>query len=284
MESTEMTGTDHSTRATDGASLPALVFNGQVIHDRNEMLSLTDMWKAAGSPGNREPFNWARKEGAAFVEAVTVSLNLPEGQVLTKRQGRNGGTWGHWQIALGYAKYLDHGFHMWTNTVVRDRMEQASHPVLPADISAKIERTNSIARDLSHRVKVLQEAVTELQEKRATPALDFGGTVSAHQMIEMAGIEAKRRQRGTAQMVTNRMLAFCAQHRIACIRTPAVVNPSEPYRFPHSIACDWLLGETKGAEVIRSQIERARAKKARRGAATGQTAFQLVPAASPLHR
>lgn len=152
---------------------------------------------------------------------------------------------------------------------------------LPETITALIERTDGIARQLSHRVKVLQDAVTDLQEKRATPALDFGGTVSAHQMIEMAGIDAKRRQRGTAQMVTNRMLAFCAQHRVACVRTPAVVNPSEPYRFPHAMACDWLLGESKGAEIIRCQIERARAKKARRGAGTGQAAFQLVPTSQP---
>ena len=29
----------------------------------------------------------------------------------------------HWQIGIAYAKYLSPEFHVWCNTVVRDRME-----------------------------------------------------------------------------------------------------------------------------------------------------------------
>lgn len=277
-----MTEGKHTTGTGSRPNLPALIFNGQVIHDRNEMLSLTDMWRAAGSPPDKRPAEWKRHEGAPFVEAVAQTLNMGMTHIWRAERGAGGATFSHWQIALAYAKYLSPEFHMWCNTVVRERMEHRPSALLPAQITALIERTDGIARQLSHRMKVLQDAVTDLQEKRATPALDFGGTVSAHQMIEMAGIDANSRQRGTAQMVTNRMLAFCAQHRVACVRTPAVVNPSEPYRFPHAMACDWLLGETKGAEIIRSQIERARAKKARRGVGSGQTNLQLVPATQPV--
>lgn len=100
-----------------------LDYNGSVIRIDDDKLNLTDMWRAAGSPENREPYNWARKEGAAFIEAVSLNLNLPDSQVLTSTRGKNGGTTAHWQIGLAYAKYLSPEFHMWCNTVVRDRME-----------------------------------------------------------------------------------------------------------------------------------------------------------------
>ncbi|PJI56022.1 hypothetical protein CTI14_00380 [Methylobacterium radiotolerans] len=80
-----MTSETHSTKAHLRANLPVLDYRGAIIHERHEMLSLTDMWKAAGSPENREPFNWLRKEGASFVEAVALSHNLTDRQVMTKR-------------------------------------------------------------------------------------------------------------------------------------------------------------------------------------------------------
>lgn len=104
-------------------TMTALVYNGHVIHDREEMLSLTDMWRAAGEPLHREPFNWARKEGRAFVEAVALQLNLTDSQVFQPQRGRNGGTFAHWQVGLAYAKYLSSKFHMWCNEVVRAHME-----------------------------------------------------------------------------------------------------------------------------------------------------------------
>lgn len=84
-----------------------LVYNGEIINARDEMLSLTDMWRAAGSPVNREPFNWARFEGKAFIEAVALAHNLSDTQVMEVKRGRGGGTLAHWQIAMAYAKALN---------------------------------------------------------------------------------------------------------------------------------------------------------------------------------
>lgn len=41
--------------------------------------------------------------------------------VYEARAGRGGGTWAHWHIAMAYAKFLSNEFHMWANTVVRER-------------------------------------------------------------------------------------------------------------------------------------------------------------------
>lgn len=100
-----------------------LNYNGHVITDKGDMLSLTDMWKAAGEPEGKRPANWARKEGEPFIEAVGMSLNVPHGHIMKTQRGKGGATLAHWQVGLAYAKYLDHGFHMWCNTQVRAVME-----------------------------------------------------------------------------------------------------------------------------------------------------------------
>jgi len=151
---------------------------------------------------------------------------------------------------------------------------RAQEGSLPTDAMALLVQTNGIARQLSSRLAKMRVELDALAERRPVPALDFGGTVTAHQMIEMAGISATDRQRGTAQMVTRRMLSFCAERQVACFRTPAEVNPSRPFRFPQAVASDWLLGAGRGIERIRSQVARMKSKKC--GPAGGQGALRLV--------
>src|SRR3989304_6096039 len=108
---------------------PRLVYSGTPIGERGETLCLTDMWRAAGSIANREPWNWARFEGKPFVEFITENLNLSSTQVWNSERGQHGGTWAHWQIGMAYAKYLSHEFHAWCNVVVRAHMEGRGLPV-----------------------------------------------------------------------------------------------------------------------------------------------------------
>lgn len=161
--------------------------------------------------------------------------------------------------------------------------QRAQEAVLPADAMELIRRTDGIARQLSGRLAKMQSEIDALAHRKPVPAIDFGETVSAYQIIEMAGIKTEDRQRGTAQMVTNRMLAFCAKRQVACIRTPACVNPAEPYRFPYAIVCEWLMGDTRGLELIRNQVERAKARKVRKSGrgGGGQASLSLVPPYRP---
>ncbi|AHD09997.1 KilA-N domain-containing protein [Phaeobacter gallaeciensis] len=138
-----------------------LVYGGVAIREKGEMLSLTDMWKAAGSTENKEPYNWARFEGRAFIDAVAVSQNLSEAQVLTSKRGKNGGTFAHWQIGIAYAKYLSHDFHMWGNQAIREKMEGVVQH-LPADVLEQIVRTNGIARMLSGKVTAIEGQIATM--------------------------------------------------------------------------------------------------------------------------
>lgn len=146
-------------------ALVPLSFNGHVIRDRSEMLSLTDMWKAAGSIESKRPSNWARKEGTEFIAHASIILNVPGGHIQTTRGGSGesrGGTFAHWQIGLAYAKYLSPEFHMWCNTVVRERMEgQRSTAAIPADVLEEIRRTDGISRMLAHKVTEQGKALEE---------------------------------------------------------------------------------------------------------------------------
>jgi hypothetical protein len=142
---------------------PRLVYNGEVIRDRGEMISLTDMWKAAGSLNGRRPDDW-KKDGAnrAFLDHVALITNAPVEGIWRGRRGNNGGTFAHWQIALAYAKYLSPAFHAWCNEVVRERMEGGARGALPADVAEQIERSFGIARMLAHKVTGLEQTIESL--------------------------------------------------------------------------------------------------------------------------
>ena len=140
-----------------------LIYNGTLIRDKGEMLSLTDMWKAAGSPENSRPADWfALPQSQGFIEAVAASSNAEISGIWKSKRGNNGGTFGHWQIGIAYAKYLSHDFHMWGNQAIREKMEGARQPGLPAEVLEQIERSFGISRMLSHKVTGIESTVQTL--------------------------------------------------------------------------------------------------------------------------
>jgi hypothetical protein len=116
--------------------MPALVYNGTLISERDEMLSLTDMWRAGKADASKRPGEWLRHtatiEFTEHIEAVMGDTH--NGLITQERGGREGGgsTWAHWQIAMAYAKYLSPEFHAWCNEVVRAHMEGRSLTVQQA--------------------------------------------------------------------------------------------------------------------------------------------------------
>ena len=128
------------------------------IHHDGDMVSLTDLWKEAGSPKEKTPNDWLNQNTTIqLVETVTsmlglntvkngksenqgVSITVKTGKfdnqvVRTKRGSKSvgGGTWAHKQIALAYAKYLDPKLHVLVNEVFFQRVEEEKNPDLIAD-------------------------------------------------------------------------------------------------------------------------------------------------------
>ncbi len=97
------------------------------------MINLTNMWRATGGVEHKRFKEWIEFKGN--IDFVLKNLNdskwMPKGcnsthlevsDIITRKRGRYGGTYAHWQIALAYAKYLSPEFHIWCNEVVRDRL------------------------------------------------------------------------------------------------------------------------------------------------------------------
>ncbi|SBW12709.1 conserved hypothetical protein [uncultured Alphaproteobacteria bacterium] len=124
----------------------ALVYNGAAIRAVGERLNLTDMWKAAGADPSRRPVEWLRSaEAIRFVEflAETTGEKVGDSHLFQVAKGRTGSTTAHWQIGLAYAKYLSPDFHMWCNTVVREKMEGRSVSVdvlTPGEVGGVVKK------------------------------------------------------------------------------------------------------------------------------------------------
>lgn len=99
-------------------NLQPLKYNGTTIGARGDgMYCLTDMWKSVGAHANKDPRQWSRFGGKDFIASTAESLNVGKSHIYKAGRGKGGRTFAHWQIALAYAKYLDHNFHRHVNEI-----------------------------------------------------------------------------------------------------------------------------------------------------------------------
>lgn len=99
------------------------------IHSDGEMISLTDLWKESGSIANKELKDWLRKESTdSFIESASKILKVEKIHLIKIKRGKNGGTWGHKQIALEYAQYLDPKLAVMVNSIFFERIEEEKNP------------------------------------------------------------------------------------------------------------------------------------------------------------
>lgn len=158
-------------------AVATMSFNGVQIHDQGEMLSLTDMWAAAGGNPSQRPVEWLRsKTVERFIQFLAEDLGIGEvgkshfGLVSVSRGGETkGSTFAHWQLAMSYAKYLSPAFHAWCNKVVRERMEGrvVSASVIDPATLEMIRRSDGILRMLASKVTGVEASVAKLPEALA---------------------------------------------------------------------------------------------------------------------
>jgi hypothetical protein len=108
-------------------------YNGvSVAFEGKEKVSLTDLWRAAGSPENKEPYEWLRTEHA---KALIAELEADTGKnriVKTAKGGKvgGGGTWAHRDLAVSYAGYLSPKLQIFVNRVFLERLQEDKNPDL----------------------------------------------------------------------------------------------------------------------------------------------------------
>lgn len=140
--------------------------DGQRISLKGEMVSLTGLWKAAGSDPSKQPAKWrelpSTKEFAAHVADVILQKSEDEVFSVT-RGGKAPATFAHWHIAMSYARYLDPAFAVRCNDVVRAHMEHRlpAHADFPSELVEMIKRTDGIVRMLARKVTNIEKAVAD---------------------------------------------------------------------------------------------------------------------------
>jgi hypothetical protein len=124
-------------------------YQGHPIHLDlgSAMVSLTDLWRAAGSPNGLKPSQWrsniATQRFAEYIrENLKVSGRSTEGNTDVFRTtvgGNNPQTWAHWQMALAYAQDLSPAFRAWCGEVLRRHMEEGEVQALNAKTSQLLQ-------------------------------------------------------------------------------------------------------------------------------------------------
>lgn len=134
----------------------AIVVDGHEIRRDGDMWCLTDLWRAAGAPKEKRPSDYLSGAGKAFVEFLSDSLDAAKTGITKARKipGGGGETWGHWQIALAYAKALSHPFHARVNEVYRAYVAGELAPRIDTAAEAELVR-------LSLRIRALDRAPGE---------------------------------------------------------------------------------------------------------------------------
>lgn len=125
------------------------------IHSEGEMINLTDLWKENGSIETKAPKFWlSNEETKGFIKAVSKMLKVTETYLLNVKRGRNGGTWGHKQIALEYAQYLDAKLGVMVNQVFFERVEEEKNPEKIIDrVYSTYERQGKTIKWIEERIK-----------------------------------------------------------------------------------------------------------------------------------
>jgi len=102
------------------------------IHSDGELISLTDLWNAAGSDPNKSPYKWSRTDQTqGFLKAAQAFLKRDLKSLYKTQRGKNsGGTWAHKHIALEYAQYLDPKLAVIVNQTFFERMAEEKDPEL----------------------------------------------------------------------------------------------------------------------------------------------------------
>jgi len=125
------------------------------IHHEGDMISLTDLWREAGSHKDKTPNDWANiASNQQLIDTVANMLNTAHNGIIKSKRGKGGGTWAHKQIALAYAKYLDPKLHVLVNEVFFQRLEEEKNPDLIIDRAiATYKRKGKTDKWIGQRLK-----------------------------------------------------------------------------------------------------------------------------------
>ena len=146
-------------------------YNGHEIDFSQDMVSLTQMWRACGSERHKQPSQWMRYDHAdELLSELSKMAKTVKSQFWKTKRGRiGGGTFAHWQLGIAYAQFLDPRFQLFYGQLVRERFEEMSDPELSI---------------MGHRFLELFYRLPKLPKYLTRPF--FSGSQNSHNMPDSA--------------------------------------------------------------------------------------------------
>jgi len=119
----------------------------QVEFSKTELVSLTQLWRMAGSPQSQTPNKWKiLPEAKRLVKQISKEDKGFKSSFMESKRGKGGETLAHYKIALEYAGYLSVEFKSWMLGIIGSVIES------PEDFAADI-LINSHNKDRVERAK-----------------------------------------------------------------------------------------------------------------------------------
>lgn len=214
-----------------------LIYNNIAIRDRGDMLNLTDMWRAAGSPENKRPAQWRRlPDTERRIRHLMATENVGKSHIISGERGRNGETVAHWKLALEYAEDLSDGFWSWAKDAVRAHMEERSlgptgglspeiidaidkrvRPLetMVADVLAKLNAALDVPAIVAACMAHLDDAVAVAIHRafpamRPTPSVPPPGYLRFPDFLAAKGIACLTGRQKSS--LSKRLASFCKRH------------------------------------------------------------------------
>jgi KilA-N domain len=169
------------------------------LDQTSNLVSLNQLWKAANSPKGKDPRNWLElDQSAKFIYALEVKLNAHLMDILKTVRGRGGGTWGHWQVALAYAKYLDPNLHIQVNEWAKRYVEEEVDPEKGVNRAIKNwKRQGKTDKWIQTRLETKQvrhQFTSTLQEHGVSQPLQYANCTNAINKQVLGGTAKEIRQ------------------------------------------------------------------------------------------
>lgn len=176
-------------------------FNGLMIAQRRHdgYINLTQMAKAYG----KRVADWKENEENIALLALFKQNPIYKGfEPLISLRGRNGGTWGHPDIAIQFAQWLDRGFALQVSRWIRDWMTNGKNPIVadytPTDLLTEIEHLENLIISIRSQTRIFHTGSHQPADDHLVKSLH---SISHNQLnIINSAIERLQRLKQVAEM------------------------------------------------------------------------------------
>ena len=109
------------------------IFEKNVRVNDDQMVSLTDLWKAAGRPKNKKIHDFVnKKDTKEYIDYLSSKTGIPALNII--KGGKFPGTWSHKYIAYDYASWVSPEFKFGVHTILDEFFKGNLKPVVQQEL------------------------------------------------------------------------------------------------------------------------------------------------------